>query len=1259
MATIALGIDVDTADVTTADRAFDKFKVTVGGAASALDSVAGSSQRSDRGLRLVSDATKAIEQRAAAAAKQVQTLQQQLDRAFGIGAAPVRDRAADIAAYGAEMDALRAKFNPLFAASKQYEAALEEIARAEKLGAISANEAAMARQRAAAAMAPLATGTRALTANVVALGGGFTNMRGAVQNAAFQLQDIIVQMQMGGSASRALSMQLPQLLGGFGAVGAVVGLLAGVTIPLLASMMSDAGTEAKSLGDRTNDLIGSSRALISIHDELAQTNRELAESYGRNASEMRTVLELQAAIARADFAKQMREQVAALSEMFGVSQQISTVVNDVTGWSEMTLLIAKLADGVEVTKDEATAMVEALMALQSAQGIQQQAEAAQRLADTMAAAAGGAEKLEGRSAEAYRALLDVAQAGYETQSAIDASTGSANGLASATSGARSEAYSLRDAWSGVFSQVAAAQAAAARARIELETVGNPIRRAGRLAGAGFDSAVDGVKGAIISPTDLARLAKAREETVKWREEEAKLREEAAKISEFTSKIGSAIEAAKDPTEKVGRSAKGAAKAAKDLSDETKKAWENALDLEQKWNNVSASISGALGQMASGDLEGGGGSLIQSISKAMWGDEMQAAFEKAGDEITKAIRTASSSGAGGVFGLSEPAMAYAGTGIATAFVGAVNGNAQQIGSGIGGAIGGAVGSSLTAGMTGILGAVGGPIGMVLGSVAGSFLGGLFGGDDDNKWKEVAGRAFVGTTYESAVTTRGTVNTQTDQGFSPEGRFAFDGLVKLMASFNRELREYVEAAGGEVERGTKLVVNQNAVIKAIAGRTSNLPYKGEEGKRFAEQISTRVAEIMALAGTIAKKAGPELTNAQKLWRETQKRFSEENVAILRDLGFSARQIRDAQAGIRRDLVVGFQKELLDTVVDTGRATKSQIDQWKIYEIEALRERTQAAWKTARELGASTALVTASFRAQKAEIVEQWREMLDDMAGEVAATASRLQRFQFSGGIMEQFLAADAGSGASEGAINRFASLQKLILEEQRKQAVAEARRLGESVAWVNALYDRKIIEAETKRQDALYNLYTRGVADTIATLTEKLNGLDRERSDVLSELTRRAEEARNAEKTLADARKSLAVSDLAPGGPMDQFKALQSQFGSAIKAARGGDAGAASTAASLAQSLLQQGQQVFGSGAGYVDLFKSVNSQLAGAQSGLGSGAAKIEKQLDPMTFTQVTEKSTSALLKGLSALNTSIQRVEAQIAAQNRKLAAAEQKSRVA
>ncbi|MUZ66327.1 hypothetical protein GOZ98_26790 [Agrobacterium vitis] len=51
------------------------------------------------------------------------------------------DRGADIAAYGAELDRLQAKFDPLFAAQKRYESALQQINQAQQVGAISASQA--------------------------------------------------------------------------------------------------------------------------------------------------------------------------------------------------------------------------------------------------------------------------------------------------------------------------------------------------------------------------------------------------------------------------------------------------------------------------------------------------------------------------------------------------------------------------------------------------------------------------------------------------------------------------------------------------------------------------------------------------------------------------------------------------------------------------------------------------------------------------------------------------------------------------------------------------------------------------------------------------------------------------------------------------------------------------------------------------------------------------------------------------------------
>ncbi|MBO0346046.1 phage tail length tape measure family protein [Roseibium sp. CAU 1637] len=91
-------------------------------------------QEAQRHLRLVgSEATKTGAR-----------LSQALDAQFGIGGAPAADRARDIEAYGAQLDELRARFNPLFALQRRYEASVKEISDAHKVGAISAKEAANA-----------------------------------------------------------------------------------------------------------------------------------------------------------------------------------------------------------------------------------------------------------------------------------------------------------------------------------------------------------------------------------------------------------------------------------------------------------------------------------------------------------------------------------------------------------------------------------------------------------------------------------------------------------------------------------------------------------------------------------------------------------------------------------------------------------------------------------------------------------------------------------------------------------------------------------------------------------------------------------------------------------------------------------------------------------------------------------------------------------------------------------------------------------
>ena len=112
-------------------------------------------------------------------------------------------RAADIAAYGVELDRLRGKFDPLFAASKRYEATLEEIAYAERVGAINAGVAARARDATTKAFADAVapTGVAAATTAVLA---------GKTAEAAQQHENLTISAGASAFALRQLGVQTMQ-----------------------------------------------------------------------------------------------------------------------------------------------------------------------------------------------------------------------------------------------------------------------------------------------------------------------------------------------------------------------------------------------------------------------------------------------------------------------------------------------------------------------------------------------------------------------------------------------------------------------------------------------------------------------------------------------------------------------------------------------------------------------------------------------------------------------------------------------------------------------------------------------------------------------------------------------------------------------------------------------------------------------------------------------------------------------------------------
>lgn len=108
----AAALDRDTAAVENMSRANDNARRTIASIGSAVDAVRPSMDR------LINDFAR-----------------------ISAPAANRNGRAADIAAYGQELDKLQAKFDPVFAAQQRYLTKIEEINQAQRVGAISASSA--------------------------------------------------------------------------------------------------------------------------------------------------------------------------------------------------------------------------------------------------------------------------------------------------------------------------------------------------------------------------------------------------------------------------------------------------------------------------------------------------------------------------------------------------------------------------------------------------------------------------------------------------------------------------------------------------------------------------------------------------------------------------------------------------------------------------------------------------------------------------------------------------------------------------------------------------------------------------------------------------------------------------------------------------------------------------------------------------------------------------------------------------------------
>ena len=225
-----------------------------------------------------------------------------------------------VKAHMREMDKLANTYDPAYRAAKTYEKAVKDLDRALAIGSISQKQHSDAVVRAARQFNQAAEAT---DAGIMRAGGG-------LQNLGFQAGDFAVQVGAGTSAVQALGQQLPQLLGGFGTLGALMGAAAAIAIPVGAALVSVA-FDSKTLEDRLKDLADTTEDYTSKAEAAAAPIDVLRQRYGDLADEVQranSTLAMMAGIRARNDALGAARSLASGMGFSGLSTQRSAGLSD-------------------------------------------------------------------------------------------------------------------------------------------------------------------------------------------------------------------------------------------------------------------------------------------------------------------------------------------------------------------------------------------------------------------------------------------------------------------------------------------------------------------------------------------------------------------------------------------------------------------------------------------------------------------------------------------------------------------------------------------------------------------------------------------------------------------------------------------------------------------------------------------------------------------------------------------------------------------
>ncbi len=299
--------------------------------------------------------------------------------------------------------ALRASLDPLYRAEQQFAAAQAEINRSVRIGAASSEEAADAMRR-------LEAQDESARQAAVALDAGTGRARAGVQNFAYQVGDVAVQVGAGTDAMRALGMQLPQMLGGMGMFGAVAGAAVAVALPLGAALVSMA-TNSASLEDRLDTLSSATDAYVDAAARAASAGASLRIEYRGLGDEIARVAQHQNAMAQAAAQAALLGAANTAGQQFGdtsfLTQQQPDWLTDTEWAAAQELAVEKLMGRTGASLEQVDALRMALRRLETANGPEAVVRDAENLQAVLVDIAGDVDAAQARFGDYMGALGSI------------------------------------------------------------------------------------------------------------------------------------------------------------------------------------------------------------------------------------------------------------------------------------------------------------------------------------------------------------------------------------------------------------------------------------------------------------------------------------------------------------------------------------------------------------------------------------------------------------------------------------------------------------------------------------------------------------------------------------------------------------------------------------------------------------------------------------------------------------------------------------